>query len=63
MITTLDNGTRVKVRTSNDFGEIISSELKRFPYINNGKQIRIYKVLLDRGRLFEYEIADLTTQF
>lgn len=50
---------KVNIKGSTESGTIIKSELKRFAHINNGKQIRIYSVLLDNGKLIEYEAIDL----
>ena len=61
--TILPQGTKVKVRTSKDYGIIQSSECKRYSHINNGRKVRFYKVLLENGKEFEYEISDLTIQF
>ena len=50
--TILPQGTKVKVRTSKDYGIIQSSECKRYSHINNGRKVRFYKVLLENGKEF-----------
>ncbi len=53
------SGDKVRIKGSQSTGTIDSSELKRFPHINNGKQIRIYNVLHESGKIMEYELTDL----
>lgn len=55
----IPNNTKVNIKGSNEFGTILNSELKRFSHINNGKQIRIYSVMLSDGKITEYEASDL----
>lgn len=56
----MNTDEKVKIKGCNDTGVIKGSELKRFAHINNGKQIRIYTVLLDSGKVMEYELTELT---
>lgn len=60
MITEIIIGSKVKIKGSTDTGKIIKSELKRFPHINNGKQIRIVTVEFPSGKTMEYELQDLS---
>jgi len=60
-LTIIPNGTPVRVRETREKGIVVSSEVKRFPNINNGKEIRYYIVELHWGNKFEYESSELST--
>lgn len=55
----IPNNTEVNIKGSSENGIILKSELKRFAHINNGKQIRIYSVILSNGKIMEYEATEL----
>ena len=50
---------KVKIKGFDLTGIILKSEIKRIPYINNGKQIRYYTVKMTDNSIAEFEATEM----